>query len=55
MFLTRFGTMQCLPVSQSDEHPDAEEISKHRRDTAEECNMVAAGSPKQACDICIEK
>ena len=33
-----------LPVSHADEHPDAEEY-----------NMVAAGSSKQAFDICIEK
>lgn len=53
--LTRFGRMQFLPVYQADEHLDAEEISRHHRDTSEEYNMVAVGSPKQACDICIEK
>jgi hypothetical protein len=53
MFLTRFYPMQFPPVSQSDKHPDAEEISKHRGDTVEECN-IAAGIPKQACDVCIE-
>jgi hypothetical protein len=47
--------MQFLPVSQVDEHFDAEEISRHCRDTTEEYNMVAACSPKQACDICVEK
>lgn len=46
--------MQFLPVSHADEHPDAEEISRHCRDTTEEYNMVAAGSLKQACDICVE-
>lgn len=47
--------MQFLPVSQADEQLDAEEISGRCRDTTEEYNMVAAGSPKQAFDICIEK
>jgi hypothetical protein len=55
IFLTRFGPMQFLPVSQADGHIDAEEISRHHRDTTEEYNMVAAGSPKQACDIWIKK
>ena len=53
--LTRFGPVQFLPVSQADEHLDAEEISSHHRDTTEEYNMVAVGNPKQGCDICIEK
>jgi len=43
--------MQLLPVSQADGHTDAEEISRHCVDTTEEYGMVAAGSPKQACDI----
>lgn len=34
--LTRFGPMQFLPVSQTDEHLDAEEISRHCTDTTEE-------------------
>lgn len=47
--------MQLLPVSQADGHTDAEEISRHCVDTTEEYGMVAAGSPKQAWDIWIEK
>jgi hypothetical protein len=49
--LTRFGPVQFLPVYQADEHLDAEDISRHRRDTTEEYNMVTVGSPKQACDM----